>query len=156
MGSRSRSASPLKVSSRRDGLEIQTKGSAQDPAASASDDEIGPQLPKTEDGKVIDPRSYGSALLPGEGSAMASFVQEGKRIPRRGEIGLSAEQIEDYERAGFVMSGSRHARMNAVRVRKENQIYSAEEKRELLKLQREEREKKEREIVGQFKEMLDN
>lgn len=87
---------------------------------------------------------------------MASFVQEGKRIPRRGEIGLSAEQIEDYERAGFVMSGSRHARMNAVRVRKENQIYSAEEKRELLKLQREEREKKEREIVGQFKEMLDN
>lgn len=45
--------------------------------------------------------------------------------------------------------------MNAVRVRKENQIYSAEEKRELLKHQRDEREKKEREIVGQFKEMLD-
>lgn len=86
---------------------------------------------------------------------MAAYVQDGKRIPRRGEIGLSSEQIENYEKAGFVMSGSRHARMNAVRVRKENQIYSAEEKRELLKLQRDEREKKEREIVGQFKELLD-
>ena len=29
------------------------------------------------------------------------------------------------------MSGSRHKRMNAVRIRKENQIYSAEEKRAL-------------------------
>ncbi|CAO1614480.1 unnamed protein product [Sympodiomycopsis kandeliae] len=126
------------------------------PASGDEDDtEIGPQLPLTSDGQIIDPRSYGSALLPGEGSAMAAYVQDGKRIPRRGEIGLSSEQIEDYEKAGFVMSGSRHARMNAVRVRKENQIYSAEEKRELLKLQREEREKKEREIVGQFKEMLD-
>ena len=30
-----------------------------------------------------------------------------------------------------VMSGSRHRRMNAVRIRKENQVYSAEEKRAL-------------------------
>jgi hypothetical protein len=45
--------------------------------------------------------------LAGEGSAMAAFVQSGKRIPRRGEIGLTSEQIEAFENVGFVMSGSR-------------------------------------------------
>lgn len=121
----------------------------------AYDEEIGPHLPVNEEGKAVDARAYGRALLPGEGSAMAAFVQEGQRIPRRGEIGLSAEQIEAYERAGFVMSGSRHRRMNAVRVRKENQVLGAEEQRALLIARREEKEKKEREIVGQFREMLD-
>ena len=38
---------------------------------------------------------------------MAAYVKEGKRIPRRGEIGLSGDQIADYETAGYVMSGSR-------------------------------------------------
>lgn len=51
--------------------------------------------------------SYGGALLPGEGSAMAAYVQQGKRIPRRGEIGLSGDQILDFEKAGYVMSGNR-------------------------------------------------
>ena len=55
---------------------------------------------------------------------MAQFVQEGQRIPRRGEIGLGSEDIDKFEKAGYVMSGSRHRRMNAVRVRKENQVYS--------------------------------
>jgi hypothetical protein len=86
---------------------------------------------------------------------MASFVQDGKRIPRRGEIGLSSDQIEAYEKAGYVMSGSRHHRMNAVRMRKENQVISAEEKRSMLRLQAEEKAKKEREIVSQFKELVD-
>ena len=31
----------------------------------------------------------------------------------------------------YVMSGSRHKKMNAIRIRKENQVYSAEEKRAL-------------------------
>ena len=48
---------------------------------------------------------------------MAAYVKEGKRIPRRGEVGLDSEQIEMFERAGYVMSGSRHSRMNAVRIR---------------------------------------
>ena len=74
-------------------------------------------------------KSWGGALLPGEGDAIAAYVQSGKRIPRRGEVGMSAEEIESYEGLGYVMSGSRHKRMNAVRMRKENQIYSAEEKR---------------------------
>ncbi|KAL6661640.1 hypothetical protein ACP70R_001024 [Stipagrostis hirtigluma subsp. patula] len=75
--------------------------------------------------------NYGGALRPGEGDAIAQFVQRGKRIPRRGEVGLSAEEIQRFEDAGYVMSGSRHARINAVRLRKENQVYSAEEKRAL-------------------------
>ena len=54
---------------------------------------------------------------------MAAFVQSGKRIPRRGEVGLSSLQIENFEKLGYIMSGSRHSRMNAVRLRKENQIY---------------------------------
>ena len=51
--------------------------------------------------------SFGGNLLPGEGEAMAAYVQEGKRIPRRGEIGLTSNEIEDFEDAGYVMSGSR-------------------------------------------------
>ncbi|CAG8450235.1 2331_t:CDS:2 [Ambispora leptoticha] len=63
---------------------------------------------------------------------MAAYVQEGKRIPRRGEIGLTSDQIQSFEDVGYVMSGSRHRRMNAVRIRKENQVISAEEKRALM------------------------
>ena len=51
--------------------------------------------------------SFGAALLPGEGEAMAAYVKDGKRIPRRGEIGLTSNEIAAYETAGFVMSGSR-------------------------------------------------
>ena len=51
--------------------------------------------------------SYGKALLPGEGAAMAAYIAEGKRIPRRGEIGLTCDQIDGYEKQGYVMSGSR-------------------------------------------------
>lgn len=68
--------------------------------------------------------AYGGALRPGEGAAMAAYAAEGQRIPRRGEIGMDAEVIERYEQAGYVMSGSRHKRMNAVRMRKENQVRS--------------------------------
>ena len=41
------------------------------------------------------------------------------------------------------MSGSRHKRMNAVRMRKENQVYSAEEKRALAMFNYEEKQKRE-------------
>lgn len=90
--------------------------------------------------------SYGGALLKGEGSAMAAFVAEGERIPRRGEIGMESEEIERFEQIGYVMSGSRHRRMNAVRVRKENQVISAEEKRGILKMQAEEKAKRENQV----------
>jgi len=67
---------------------------------------VGP-LPVAAHDDHLKERAYGGALLPGEGSAMAAYVQEGKRIPRRGEIGLNSDQIESFESAGFVMSGSR-------------------------------------------------
>lgn len=118
------------------------------------DVEVGPMPLVKSDGR-IDERSYGGALLRGEGSAMAAFLQNDERIPRRGEIGLTSNEIEKYEQVGYVMSGSRHRRMNAVRMRKENQVISAEEKRGILKMQKEEKEKREGLIVGGFKEMLE-
>jgi hypothetical protein len=75
--------------------------------------------------------------------------------PDSGEVGLDADEIEKFEDLGYVMSGSRHKyvatyshahgqlasnprgfavsrRMNAVRIRKENQVLNAEEKRLLV------------------------
>ncbi len=52
--------------------------------------------------------SYGGALMPGEGDAIARFVQDNKRIPRRGEIGLTSDEIDTFEKQGFVMSGNRY------------------------------------------------
>ena len=120
-------------------------------ADGSDDDTIGPALPQ----KVqLTFKEMGTALLPGEGSAMAAYVAEGKRIPRRGEIGLTSDQISSYESEGWVMSGSRHRRMEAVRLRKENQIYSADEKRALAMFSKEERQKRENKILGQFREMI--
>merc|ERR1719500_944114 len=93
-------------------------------------------------------------LLKGEGEAMAAYIAEGKRIPRRGEIGLTSDEITAYEEDGWVMSGSRHRRMEAVRLRKENQIYSADEKRALAMFSKEERVKRENKILGQFRDMV--
>lgn len=56
---------------------------------------------------TLSAKDFGKALLPGEGAAMAAYVAEGKRIPRRGEIGLTSEEIASYESVGYVMSGSR-------------------------------------------------
>ena len=39
---------------------------------------------------------------------MAQYVKEGKRIPRRGEIGLTSDEIATFESSGYVMSGSRY------------------------------------------------
>ena len=52
------------------------------------------------------------------------------------------------------MSGSRHAKMNAVRIRKENQVYSAEEKRALAIITFEEKQQKENKVVSDFRQML--
>jgi len=119
--------------------------------SSEEDEGVGPSLPA----KVqLTYKEMGAALLPGEGSAMAAFVADGKRIPRRGEIGLTSDEITSYEDDGWVMSGSRHRRMEAVRLRKENQIYSADEKRALAMFSKEERQKRENKILGQFREMV--
>ncbi|KAG6810610.1 hypothetical protein H0H92_011162 [Tricholoma furcatifolium] len=122
-----------------------------------SDDELGPQPLVKPSARRVDERSYGSQLLRGEGSAMAAFLQDGteSRIPRRGEIGLTSDEIAQFEDVGYVMSGSRHQRMNAVRMRKENQVISAEEKRGILKLQKEERARREAILREEFSELVD-
>lgn len=80
-------------------------GSGQESSAVESGDEIVGPAPK---GVIqLSHREMGKALLPGEGAAMAAYVAEGKRIPRRGEIGLTCDEISSYEEVGFVMSGSR-------------------------------------------------
>ena len=108
----------------------------------------------TENGATTSGHQYGNALLPGEGQALAAYVQQNLRIPRRGEIGYSGEEIDDYEKSGYVMSGSRHARMNAVRIRKENQVYSAEEQRALALITMEENQQKESQLLVDFRIML--
>ncbi|XP_020588212.1 NKAP-like protein [Phalaenopsis equestris] len=111
---------------------------------------VGPMpLPRAE-GHI----SYGGALRPGEGDAIAQYVQQGKRIPRRGEVGLSAEEIQKFENLGYVMSGSRHQRMNAIRIRKENQVYSAEDKRALAMFNYEEKAKREHKVMADLQRLV--
>mmetsp|Transcript_13160 Transcript_13160/g.30923 ORF Transcript_13160/g.30923 Transcript_13160/m.30923 type:complete len:458 (-) Transcript_13160:176-1549(-) len=120
--------------------------------AAAEDDEyVGPKPLAAMPGGHM---SYGGALLPGEGDAIAAYVQSGKRIPRRGEVGMDADQIDQFEQLGYVMSGSRHKRMNAVRMRKENQVYSAEEKRALAMFNYEEQQVRELKILADFRQLI--
>ena len=125
------------------------------------DDDMGP-MPLPQSNAAQEARAgggnnnsaYGKALLPGEGQAIAAFVQQNLRIPRRGEIGYDGQEIERFEKSGYVMSGSRHARMNAVRLRKENQVYSAEEQRALALITMEENQQKEAQLLQDFRTML--
>ena len=82
---------------------------------------------------------------------MAAFVQNNLRVPRRGEIGIDSDNIARLEQEGYVMSGSRHAKMNAVRLRKENQVYTMEEKRSMAIIALEEKQRKEAEVVNEFR-----
>lgn len=61
--------------------------------------QIGP-MPLLYDKNMQHRTNYGSQLLPGEGAAIAYYIQSGKRIPRRGEVGLTSEDIEKYEGLG--------------------------------------------------------
>ncbi|GLJ28958.1 hypothetical protein SUGI_0571290 [Cryptomeria japonica] len=111
---------------------------------------VGPAPAPRAEGHI----SYGGALRPGEGDAIAQYVQQGKRIPRRGEVGLSAEEIQKFESLGYVMSGSRHQRMNAIRIRKENQVYSAEDKRALAMFNYEEKAKREHKVMSDLQRLV--
>ncbi|BEJ17540.1 hypothetical protein CspHIS471_0609410 [Cutaneotrichosporon sp. HIS471] len=138
---------------RRERRERERERSASLPRVEHDEPEVGPVAPAEYDVQ-LDRDAY-TRLLPGEGAAMAAFVQKGERIPRRGEIGLDPAKIASYEAAGFVMSGSRHQRMNAVRQRKEAQVVSAEEKRAALVAQRDQAQAREGAIISQFREMVD-
>ena len=122
-------------------------------AAEEEEELIGPQpLPKHQ--PTIKQMHYGGAMLKGEGAAIAQFVQNNMRIPRRGEIGWDGQVIEGLQSSGYVMSGERHASMNAVRIRKENQVFTAEEKKTMMLASIEEKEQKEQDIIGNFRAML--
>lgn len=107
--------------------------------------------PKTLQG---DPR-YDVPMLPGEASAILPYIQSGKRIPRRGEIGLDSETISRFEKAGYVMSGSRNAYMTAMRMKKENAVMGVEEERRLRQLSMEAKKKRELEVIDSFRAILD-
>ena len=65
------------------------------------DDEMGPApMVQPKDYTTDKKMSYGGALLPGEGAAIAMYVQQNMRIPRRGEIGWSGEEIDSLETQG--------------------------------------------------------
>lgn len=122
---------------------------------SSEEEVIGPDITSTGvDKKEI--QDYGKALRPGEGSKMAAFIKDGARIPRRGEIGLTSDQISAYETQGYVMSGSRHRQMEAVRLRKENQVYSAEELAALRQYNREEKKVREEKMLNQFRMLAES
>ncbi|GIL81895.1 hypothetical protein Vretimale_1471 [Volvox reticuliferus] len=116
-------------------------------------DDVGPQLPETHRAAAAG-GNFGGFLRPGEGERMAAYVASGKRIPRRGEVGLTSEQIEKFEGLGYIMSGSRHSRMNAIRLRKENQIYTAEEKAALAMFNYEENKRKEAKVLEDMKTLV--
>uniref|UniRef100_A0A0E0ID88 NF-kappa-B-activating protein C-terminal domain-containing protein n=1 Tax=Oryza nivara TaxID=4536 RepID=A0A0E0ID88_ORYNI len=56
---------------------------------------------------------------------------------------------------GYVMSGSRHARITAVRLRKENQVYSAEEKHALAAFNSEQRARRESKVRDDLRCLVD-
>ncbi|XP_057706892.1 NKAP-like protein [Corythoichthys intestinalis] len=68
--------------------------------------DVGPEAPLALLSQDEKPLDYGHALLPGEGAAMAEYVKAGKRIPKRGEISLTSNEIAAFEKSGYVMSGS--------------------------------------------------
>ncbi|KAH0865590.1 hypothetical protein HID58_082801, partial [Brassica napus] len=59
-----------------------------------------------------------------------------------------------FEDLGYVMSGSRHQRMNAIRIRKENQVYSAEDKRALAMFNYEEKAKREAKVMSDLSRLV--
>ncbi|MES1913546.1 MAG: hypothetical protein MHM6MM_005735 [Cercozoa sp. M6MM] len=141
--------------------EIEDNDSAEE---SDGDDNFGPAVPEYAIADALaesNPRvktektDYGGDLLRGEGEATAAFLQKGERVPRRGEIGLSSKQIEVFEHMGYVMSGSRHKRMNAVRIRKEAQIFAAEEEKTLKTMRQQQRIEKERQASADTARMVD-
>ena len=59
----------------------------------SSDDEGPMPLPEGQQAQQSE-ADYGKALRPGEGAAIAAYVQKNMRVPRRGEIGLKSTEIE--------------------------------------------------------------
>ena len=140
---------------RQEQAEAAAKAAEEAAAAEENDAFVGPQRPPAAPHAGAGAGDYGKALLPGEGDAMAQFVQAGKRIcgARRGS---GIRRNCPVREPRYVMSGSRHARMNAIRVRKENQVYSAEEKAALAMINHEEKQAREEKAgVSDLKKLVE-
>ncbi|KAJ2567972.1 hypothetical protein GGH12_000103 [Coemansia sp. RSA 1822] len=118
-----------------------------------SDSGIGP-MPAQDYKPTISENGLGSVDRSGEGMLSSGFMQSGDRIPRRGEIGMDLNKIEQWENAGYVMSGNRRSRVNDTHVHREGQVITADEKRQMLLQNQEERQKKESQIISEFRDML--
>jgi hypothetical protein len=117
-------------------------------------DDLGPQPIRVEFDKKEERKFYsGAGLKKDEAELFSHYVQQGKRIPRRGEVGLSSDEINRYESLGYVMSGTRHKKMNLARMKKEQMLYTAEEKRALAIYNLEEQQRRERNIINEMKHM---
>ncbi|KAJ2531495.1 hypothetical protein GGH20_001484, partial [Coemansia sp. RSA 1937] len=118
-----------------------------------SDSEIGP-MPAQDYKPAILEHGLGNVQQSGDGLLSSGFMQSGDRIPRRGEIGMDLNKIEQWENAGYVMSGNRRSRVNDTHVQREGQVITADEKRQMLLQNQEERQKKETQIISEFRDML--
>ncbi|KAF3540900.1 hypothetical protein F2Q69_00021491 [Brassica cretica] len=61
---------------------------------------------------------------------------------------------ERFEDLGYVMGGSRHQRMSAVRIRKENQVYSAKDNRAWAMFNYEEKAKRETKVMSDLSRLV--
>ena len=57
-----------------------------------------------------------------EGVNFAEHMRDGKRIPLRGQEGMSLDQIESFERAGYRMSGYNKRQTEARKMRAERKV----------------------------------
>lgn len=120
----------------------------------AADGPASPGSPAGVPAALLAKPDYGAHIRKSEAAAMAAYIEANQRVPRRGEVGWTADDIEKLEGAGYVMSGSRHKRMNEVRLRKENQVYTAEEKRALALYNFEQKQAREAAIMEEFKAIV--
>ena len=97
---------------------------------------------------------YGGQVDQGEAAAILPYIQSGKRVPRRGEIGLTAEEIAGYERAGYVMSGNRNVYMTTMRMKKEAAVIGLEEERRMRALAMEAKRRREAQLVESLRAMI--
>ena len=154
----SSSAAAAAVQDQINGQSVQLPQNIAEEEEDADDDAYGPVAPFAHESAKLDPslahKGYGSNLLAGEGDALAEFVKRNERIPRRGEVGWDGEKIKQLEDLGYVMSGSRHKRMEAVRKRKENQIITAEGKRLMIINEKRKTMEKEAKVLEEMRHLI--
>lgn len=138
-------------------MTINTKPSSGHFSEDSEEDSFGPepfQLHSVGHDEHIVSMLKQQGFFSGEAEGMVAYAREGKRIPRRGEIGLSAEDIDKLEKVGYVMSGNRNKRMNAVRLKKESQVINLEQDRKAALEKLEQKVLHEHEQLAEFREIL--